>query len=313
MRRGLIAALALIVSVWVTPAAFAVFHPGDIIVGGVVVRDVGVGVQYTGKIRQFAPDGSLIQEFYSGDGYTVDLKFSPSGILYGAGGNIVFRFANDGSMLTPLIARPYQMKSLAFARSGDLFATTGDGAVVKFGSDGSQQGVMPLGTDGSAWADLGMDQCTLYFCSSLHIGRFNLCNNTILPLLPTTLEHSGYTLLVLPDGTLLASTNRREMYHIQQDGTVLRRYSTQAIAYARDISPNFVWVGSGVGFAKFDLQNDVIAAGPFDHGIVGGISAGITGIAIVGADVQAIPALSPLLLALLALAVAIAALLRLRT
>ena len=59
--------------------------------------------------------------------------------------------------------------------------------------------------------------------------------------------------------------------------------------------------------AKFDLQNDVVAAGPFDPGLYA-----IAGIAIVGAGVATIPATSPLLLALLACLLAACAIIRLR-
>ncbi|MEA2236267.1 MAG: hypothetical protein QOC81_991 [Thermoanaerobaculia bacterium] len=140
------------------------------------------------------------------------------------------------------------------------------------------------------------------------IGRFDVCHNTMLTPLSAPLGDTGRTLLVLSDGTLLASTFFADMYRVGTDGTILRHYATHAVPFGRDVSPNFVWVSFLGGAAKFDLQNDVIAAGPFDVG-----TGTISGIAVVGADVQAIPALSPLVLALLALAAAIAALLRLRT
>jgi len=102
------------------------------------------------------------------------------------------------------------------------------------------------------------------------------------------------------------------MYSLGRDGTILRHYDTHARAYARDLSPNFVWVSFGRTFAKFDLQQDIVVSGPYDSGVTG-FSAGISGIAIVGDDVAAIPALSPLSLAFLALTVAISAIVRLRT
>ena len=76
MRRGLIAALALIVSVWVTPAAFAVFHPGDIIVGdrdGVILKHAAVGFDRNDP-------GSLDYEIGGKSGFRIlhgDLKKKP--------------------------------------------------------------------------------------------------------------------------------------------------------------------------------------------------------------------------------------------
>jgi hypothetical protein len=57
--------------------------------------------------------------------------------------------------------------------------------------------------------------------------------------------------------------------------------------------------------AKFDLQNDVIAAGPFADG------AGTRGAAVVPSNSQ-IPALSPLTLTLLGIILAFFAVIRLR-
>jgi hypothetical protein len=310
MRRGVIAVLALAASLCFASSAFAVFHAGDMIVGGVVITEAGDSLIYAGKIRQFAPDGTLIHEFlYPGDGYTTDLKFGANGVLYGAGGGIILRLANDGSMLAPLNSSPFGVNTLAFDQSGNLFGTSGFGYVTKFGPDGVQQRVSSLGLGFSRWSDLGIDQCTLYhFGAPLNqIGRFNVCANTIMTPVQTQLTDSGVTLLVLRDGTLLASTDQFSMYHLKEDGSTLRHYATVGIAYARDLSPNFVWINTNGGFAKFDLQNDTIAAGPFPPG-----PGGVTGIAIVGADVAAIPAFSPLLLVLLALAVTVSALLRLR-
>jgi hypothetical protein len=316
MRRLASAVFALIGSFWAFDAMPAVFHSGDIIVstGTADAPDIVNAVTYS--IRQFAPDGTLIQEFYLHDSGVdgigaADLKFNPQGILYAAAGPVVLRFANDGSVLPPFAGPSTDdpINSLAFARSGDLFATTYRGAVLKFGSDGTYHLVSGQ-TDAPTWADLGIDQCTLYRFRA-EIGRFDVCTNTLQAPLTTELGDSARTLLVLTDGTLLASTAHADMYRIQPDGTVLRHYGTHAVAYARDFSPNFVWVSLGLQFAKFDLQNDVIAAGPFDSG-VRGFSAGVVGITIVGADVQTIPTLSPLLLVFLALGVAVCALVKLR-
>jgi hypothetical protein len=311
MRHRVVAALTLAASLWAAQS-FAAFHTGDIIVGGVITTQIGDSIEFTGKLRQFAPNGSLIQEFYSGNGATGDLAFNSAGVLYGAGGSIVFRFANDGSMLSPLIAFPYSVGCLDFDKFGNLFATSGEGYVVKFGSGGGLQSVTTLAPNNIiSWADLGPDRCTLFYRSGFatQIARFDVCTNTVLAPLQTQLTDSSFTLLALPDGTLLTSTSHGDIYLIAQNGTTLRHYGINGIAYARDLSPNFVWISTGIGFAKLDLQSGALVAGPFSPG-----PGGVTGIVVVGADADAasIPTLSPLLLALLALAVAVSALLRLR-
>jgi hypothetical protein len=305
---------ALLVSLSSGRTALAAFHRGDIIVSTVelVSVDPTNGAVYTGTIRQFAPDGSLVAQLFSTEnGIASDLKFSPQGILHGAAGLNVLRFARDGSMLSPLVAPTGDptdgVVSLAFTRAGVLFAPTQYGKVLKFGSDGSFQGVISAQTTDISWTDLSPDQCTLYLLM-VQIGRLDVCGGTSLPPLSTQLGDFGRTLLTLPDGTLLASTNHSDMYRLRPDGSIMRHYATHAVAYGRDLSPNFVWVSLGSQFAKFDLQNDVIAVGPFNTG-----AGGIVGIAVVDADVAAIPTLFPLLLAFLALAVAVSALLRLRT
>jgi hypothetical protein len=302
----------LVGSLTLSPAAIAGFRAGDIIVAGSIGPPSFPGIE-TGKLRQFAADGTFVQEFYSVLGTTIDVKFSPSGILHTsntAGGFTIARFANDASQLSSLTApTTSSFHSLAFARSGDLFAATREGVVVKFGN--SPPELMPLEPVSftSDWVDLGPDQCTLFYLRSYaaRIGRFDVCTRTMLSPLPTTLNSSGISLLVLFDGSLLVSTNLGTMYHIQQDGTVLRQYNTNAVAYGRDPDPRYVWVSYGSQVARFDLQNDVFAAGPFETGI------GVTGIAIVGADVpSSIPALSFVLLALLALCISVSAVLRTR-
>ena len=303
---------ALIVALW-TPAAISeTFHIGDVIVSTVIANDPNI-VPFKGAIRQFGPDGVMIREVFAGDYTAADIKFSPQGILHAAAGSAVLRFTSDGSALFPLqaLSAVYVIQSLAFSDSGELYATVGD--ALKFGPDGDQQAIIPLQTQ-SRWADLGIDQCTLFHLrgSPISIGRFDVCNHLLLTPLPTQLGDSGRTLLVLRDGSLLASTSHSDIYRIGQDGTILRHYTTHAVAYARDISPSFVWVALGQKFAKLDLQNDVIVAGPFDSGPIG-MFGSISGIAVVGADASTIPALSPMLLALLALGVAIFAILRLRS
>jgi hypothetical protein len=299
-------------------AAIAAFRPGDIIVGGSIPAVGGFPGVETGKLRQFAPDGTLIQEFYSVPGTTIDVKFSPSGVLHTsntAGGFTIARFANDASQLPSLTApTTSSFHSLAFDRAGDLFASTREGVVVKFGN--SPPDLIPLEPVSftSEWVDLDSDQCTLYYLrdAALPIGRFDVCAHTMLSPLPTAINASGpTTLLVLADNTLLVSAFGGGVYRIRQDGTLLRHYTTFAIAYGRDADPRFVWVAlPGVvhsAVAKLDLQNDVFAAGPFEAGI------DVTGIAIVGADApSSIPALSPLLLALLALCVSVSAVMRMR-
>jgi hypothetical protein len=310
-----IVVLALALFVAASPVAVAGFRPGDIIVAGYIPPAGGYPGTETGKLRQFASDGTFVQEFYSREGTTIDVKFSPAGVLHTAGAYAVARFANDTSQLPSFTApSPYASHSLAFARSGDLFATTREGVVVKFANGPPELMSLEPVPFTSDWADLGPDQCTLYYLRdyALPIGRFDVCTHAMLSPLPTVINASGITtLLVLADNTLLVSAFGGGIYRIRQDGTVLRHYTTFAIAYGRDADPRFVWVAlPGVvhsAVAKLDLQNDVFAAGPFEAGI------DVTGIAIVGADApSSIPALSPVLLALLALCVSVSALLRMR-
>jgi hypothetical protein len=306
----------LVGSLTLSPAAMAAFRPGDIIVGGSIGPPSFPGIE-TGKLRQFAADGTFIQEFYSVPGTTIDLKFSPSGVLHTsntAGGFTIARFANDASQLPSLTApTTSSFHSLAFARSGDLFAATREGVVVKFDNGPPQLMSLEPVSFLSDWVDLAPDQCTLYYLrdSALPIGRFDVCTHTMLSPLNALMFTPLRTILILADGTMLGSSYLGTMYRIKQDGTLLRQYNTVAIAYGRDSDPRFVWIAvPGVvlnAVAKFDLQNDLVAAGPFETGL------SVTGIAIVGADApSSIPALSPVLLALLALCVSVSALLRMR-
>lgn len=304
MRFGFLA--GLFAAVLLTPHVTATaFRTGDIIVA-TAEGDPFLG-QDTYQIREIAPDGVLIQEFpnYLGLG----MRFSPSGILHVAALTEIERFASDGSELPP-IANPLpgdSIHSLAFDHSGNLFAGTAGGNVLAFGSDGTFRAAYPVGQASTSWIDLGPDDCTIYFLNVSHIGRFDVCTHTPLSTLPTVLGGSfGYTLLVLPDGTLLASTVPAGMSLIRQDGTVLRSYNTHAIAYALDIDPNFVWVNYQGKLAKFDLRNDGIVAGPFVNG------EGIRGAAVVGATPQTIPALSPLGLMFVGLILAASGLVRLQ-
>ena len=307
MRRASIVVFLTAIA-WTHSLAAAAFREGDVVVAGYVGD--GVFAPAVGKIREFAPDGSLVQEFSKS---AFDLKFSPAGVLHGASGGGVIRIASDGTLLTPLLApTPEVLHWLAFNRAGELFAATPYGSVVRFGGDGSARGTIMLpGVSNTEGIDLGGDQCTLYYLRRPppQIGRYDVCTNTSLAPLPTVLGDTGRTLLVLVDGTLFVTGFHGDMYRISADGTVLRHYATHALAYARDANPNFIWITTGASsFAKFDLQNDVLAAGPFNAGVDD-----ITGIAIVGADVQSIPILTPYLLVFFGFVLACAAALRLRT
>ena len=113
---------------WTLAASGASFQSGNIVVSGYVPGD-GFSQPAVGKIREFAPRGALVQEL---SGISFDIKFGPSGILYGASGDEIIRFANDGSAIAPLGPVPgYFMLSMAFDNSGKLFATTASGNVVR--------------------------------------------------------------------------------------------------------------------------------------------------------------------------------------
>ena len=74
--------LALLVCLWTVMAAFAALHPGDIIVGSVVVTG---DLQSAGKLRQFASDGSptLTWSPVNGNPTAYDVRRKAGGTDYG--------------------------------------------------------------------------------------------------------------------------------------------------------------------------------------------------------------------------------------
>ena len=237
MRLGAVLGLVA-AAICALPVVGAALRTGDILVTG-EVGDPFIG-PVTGKIREFAPDGTLVQEFTV---LGLELKFSPAGILHVAAFSRVERFAGNGSLMSPILnpAPEYPIVSLAFDQAGNLFAGTRYGNVLKFGSDGALLATFAPGTVGFGLYDLGTDGCTLYYFNPTNkIGRFDVCTGLLKSSLTTSIPEIGYKVFVLPDGTLLASTAPPTgMYRVQTDGTVIRRYTTAGTPYSLDLDRIF--------------------------------------------------------------------------
>jgi hypothetical protein len=291
------------------PHAWGEFRNADVIVGGLVFQAAPPPSDIA-KIRQFAVDGTFIREVpWVDDPKGIgDLKFGNQNVLHIAAFGTVQRLTSDGALLPALDANGYGIEALALTNAGDIYGSGIHGHVLHFAPDGSQS-VDAVSANGIQWSDLAPDQCTLFYVNLGRIGRFDVCRRVALTSLPTILPtNQGFALLMLRDGSFIVSAEA--MYRIASDGTILRKYNTAGVAYARDSTPRFVWIAHPNAtntrfnrFAKFDTTTDTIVTGPFESGLDH-----VSSIAVVGADAETtpIPTMSATILVALISALAVA-------
>jgi hypothetical protein len=226
--------------------------------------------------------------------------------------------AVSGTLLTPFnLGFVYAINYLSPGPGGGLLAVNGSGEIYRFAADGSLVFLRtsPASPPAGHGIDLAADGCSAFFVTSTRVARWDACVNAPAVVivdygLGGVFEH----LRLLPDGTFLVSRNGAQpILHIDSAGNILRQYSLFGPGIALDIDGTSFWTTFGCQLRRVDIASGaVLASSPcFGAGalaVVGEPRAGLPALHL-GSDV---PAVSTIVLALLAFSLAVTAVLKLR-
>lgn len=176
------------------------------------VGDVFVAVS-DGKVQWRLPDGTLNATLDTGfTGFTTGMTFDKLGRLYVTGFSVqqVARFDTAGNLLGTF-GSGYNSapESILFNAAGEAYVGQAQGSrdVLHFDASGQLLATYDVPTEGvgSDWIDLSADQCTLLYTSEgSKILRFDVCQNTPLPVFATGLQQA-FALRVRPGGGVLVA------------------------------------------------------------------------------------------------------------
>jgi sugar lactone lactonase YvrE len=301
-----------------TPTSAQTFQHGDVVFGW-FVPSILTDFQ-PNFIDWYAADGTLRRQITS----STSPGAMPEALIFGAdsrlyatqpflgigGGVIVYDTAGNrvSGRFGPQISAT---TGIARDRQGNLFVS-GD-KLYKLDPSGNLVASFnaPLGD-----IDLAPDQCTMLIVSlDRSIRRYDVCRNMPLPDLTTNLPGvQAFDLRILPDQSILVAIGNA-VARVAPDGSFIRTYTlpsvgSAAVALATD--GNSFWTGAtDRGVFRVRLSDGAILAGPLPASQVWSIAVvDEPRAAIVGP--AAIPAISPIALAMLAFALSLTALARLR-
>ncbi|HXJ81649.1 MAG TPA: MBG domain-containing protein, partial [Candidatus Methylomirabilis sp.] len=255
LRHGLALLLVCLVSAWTSPAQAQVpFSPGDLVIG------LGSSPDGTpeGKLRHFAPDGTLLDTLLTTSGSFEETGpcFDAAHALYTTNfeANSMSKFAPSGALLLSSFGSGFNQSpnSCVLDAAGNLYVGLADkdgnfggGGALKLDAAGDVLATFPdIAPDarGTDWIDLAADQCTLYYTSvGASIKRYDLCQHAQLPDFCTACADGAggatagtfFALRLLPDGSLLVAD-----WNFAGNSGLVRRYlpgpdstATQVMAY----------------------------------------------------------------------------------
>ena len=310
IRRWLLPAIAVVWTLVLTvPARAQQFELGDVIVSGSI--PAGGTQQFRTQVLWYGRDGQLKKVLVDSEAFSSrGLGFSPGGILHTISGGGLVTISPSGTIARLLVNGFYA--SFAFAADATFLAGYDGGVLNRFSPSGSLVRRYAVSSD-VATLDLASDQCTVYYLGP-GVKRFDVCQGTQLPdFLPV----DGVDFRLLAGGGLAISrpvTDGVEIYN--SSGTVLRRIPAFAGKLALDVGGTSLWLAmQGGSLVKFDIATGNQLLGPIQTGLprINGLAVyGEPRAALVNGPLTAIPALSPSMLLMLGVALAVLAMLRLR-
>ena len=232
----------------------------------------------------FAPDGDVLATRFA----------YPSAILFShVGARINDEFGDPAPLSTH--------ESCVFDRDGTVYigiaggggAPDEDVPVRKFSRYGEllDEYVLPTGTRGTDWIDLGADRCTLYYTSEdTAVRRYDLCTRTALPdLIDDLTPPYCYAMRVRPNREVMVAC-QEAVHRIGPDGTNLHTYTRQSIGetdpaglFAMNLDPDGTsfWTAGALSGNVYhvDIESGTVLAS-FNSG-----SGGVAGLAVYG-DLQ---------------------------
>ena len=274
---------------------------------------VATGADFPGAtqavILQYAPDGTLRRTFASSttmpfydplvfDGRLIVPTFGRI-IHFDAAGNLLGTLADIN--LVEFLAPTGDGKIVASSASGDAYVLDGAGNILRQ----QDPGTLPGGID------VGPDHCTTYFAHPTRFGTWNACTGgPAVAIGPDRADMLGRTIRVLSDGTLLIA-HESDVIHVDAAGNLLRSYGLRGIALALDRDGVSFWTAYAHRLTRLNIETGAVITS-FE------IPYTITFMSIVGeprvavAAAGSIPTTSSYVLMMLALALAVVGITRLR-
>ena len=262
----------------------------------------------------FSRDGVLKGELAEVDTGGVGQPLYRDGIIYVPASTPyeIKRVDSSGRLLTPFAhARAAFLGPgpagglLATNRSGEIFQFDATGALVRFRDDLSE---LP----GFGGIELAADHCTVFYVVLTRIARWNVCQDSEPVLHTGDLSGGVSTIRLLPDGSfLVVSRTTDPILHVDHYGNLIRNYGFVGGGLALAVDGTSFWTSRAGHLTRVDIATGAILSSTLFPGI-GGITvvgeprAGL----IPSAAAGDVPALSPVLLVVLAASVAALALIR---
>ena len=284
------------------------FEIGDVIVSG--ENPAGGTQEVDSKILRYDRNGQFRATLAEVTplGSFGRLAFSPAGVLHVTTAQRIKTVSAAGIVAVTVYGSNSGF-SLSFAANGDLFLGA-DGSIKRLGPAGNLIGAYSI-VDPAFSLDLAGDQCTVYFSGSA-IRKLNACLGTpesdVLPstVLDFRLLPGGGFVLSRPDGIEIDNAA----------GNQLRKIPALSGAVALDADGSSIWFAQQGGLLlKFDIATGNRLLGPIPTGLsrIRGLAVyGEPRAAFVNGPLTAIPAISPRMLLMLGVALAVLAMLRLR-
>ena len=283
----------------------------------------------TGKKSGFNPDGTsyviATLVVFSRDGV---LKGELAEVDTGGVGQPLYR---DGIIYVPATL-PYEIKRVdstgrtltpfAHARAsylspgpaGGLLATNSSGEIFQFDATGALIRFRDVLAElpGFGGIELAADHCTVFYVVLARLARWDLCQESEPVFHTPSLSGGVGSIRLLPDGSfLIVSVTTDPILHVDHYGNVIRNYGFVGGGLALAVDGTSFWTSRAGHLTRVDIATGAILSSTLFPGI-GGITvvgeprAGL----IPSAAAGDVPALSPLLLVVLAASVAALALVR---
>jgi hypothetical protein len=246
-------------------ASAEAFNIGDIIAGGQTVSPVFAN----GRIDRFDVNGVFRERLYDVvDEFPRDITTDSSGPLFAVTSSAIRVFDASGSYIGDFGPfATFTTRSIAFDASGNAYvaANVSSGNVAKLDSGG---GVLrtfsvsreSIGGPGIYAVDLARDQCTLFYTALHRVARFDVCSNTQLADLTSSLPGTGAGgLRILPNGDVVVAATEAIYLVSGNTGSIVRTFDVSSedswIAVALCADGTCFWGVSGNLAAKFDLAS----------------------------------------------------------
>ena len=270
------------------------------------------------NLRVYGRDGVFKRELVGPDGRFFGEPLVRDGIVYFGAHipNAIERVAADGTRLAPLTTEVANVNYLSPGPSGGILALNNSGEIYLFAPDGTllhfrDSTNLPNAEGGAA---LGRDGCTVFYAAAAALVRWNACTDSVAEFFTPRFGSTSYALRVLNDGSFLVAllSDRGSVLHLDPVGSVIHEYPIPSPhAVALDIDGTSFWTNAGNLLLRIDIATGAVLSETFTPYQIYGIS--VAGEPRAGlAATQSVPAVSPLGLIGLALAIAILAAVALR-